>query len=99
DSIFPTPSRMTPAARVALEWNDAYAFVAGKMITMLDERPGIQVPHPYGSALGGVGIDLFDLLALETGGGWFSRGTSPNPGTRGEPLPAFGISSRAALHL
>lgn len=94
--IFPSKGVSAPGAKAQMNWGPFYLFGGAKTARLLDE--GINEIESNWGFLGGLGIDIAEMISVEAGGGYFNRGTNPNAGVEGEPVVGYGGSTRLVFH-
>jgi len=100
--IFPSRGVAAPGAKLQVsynkfKWLGGYAYIGAKTARLLDER--INEMQANWGGLGGVGVDMLQVLSWEASGGFFQRGTNPLTGVEGQPVVGYGGSTRLLLHL
>ena len=90
--IFPSSGVSAPGAKLQMDVGPFYMYGGAKTARLLDENIN-EIESNWGF-LGGLGIDMMDMFTLETGAGYFTRGTNPLTGVEGEPVLGYGGSGR-----
>ncbi|MBN1946620.1 MAG: hypothetical protein JW797_13180 [Bradymonadales bacterium] len=94
--------RPVPALR--LQYNDGwgYGFVGAKTVQQLQamsdpDEPGNNELSVFYGVLGGLGLNLGEMVMVEANGGYFQSGTNRKSDVLGEPIDSGGGSVRVSL--
>ncbi len=88
-----------PGVKLQLTRDRWYAFAGAKTALVLNDLI-LEQETLYG-ALGGVGVDVLDILRLEANGGYFQKGLVPGLASQGieAHVNSAGVSAQAVLHV
>jgi hypothetical protein len=108
-SIFPRIQGAAPGAKIQYDHEKFYVFGGFKTATIIQPE---QVLNPGGESevevvrvgetnygfLGGAGVDPFENLRLDVGGGYFQQGKFDLEDVRGKSVYTYGGSGRVVVH-
>ena len=107
-SIFPRIQGSSPGFKIQFNHPIFYAYGGMKTAQIVQVQeiltPGtsevevVRIGEANYGFLGGAGVELFDYVNVDAGGGYFQQGKFDLPDVLGEQVYTFGLSSRLAVH-